>query len=163
MRVTTLSAECNDMSVDSTEVHIAVLQTEVTNLKQSIKLQAAEYERRLGELNHAHQIATERNAEFVSREAFEQRDKELDNRIRELNHKIDLRNSEVDARLESRAKEIDNRLEARNKELDSRTESRNKDVDIRLRDGDRFRWISIGASGVAGGLIGTFVSRFLLK
>ncbi len=49
---------------------IAVLQTEVVNLKESIKLQAIEYERRLTDLNHAHQRSVEDKAQFVSSEMF---------------------------------------------------------------------------------------------
>ena len=47
-------------------IHIARLQEQVKALQEAIKLQAAEYERRLAELNHAHKVAAQRNSEFVS-------------------------------------------------------------------------------------------------
>ena len=40
------------------------------DLRRALKLQAAEYERRLNQLNHAHEQNIERNAEFVSEEKF---------------------------------------------------------------------------------------------
>lgn len=52
-------------------VKIAILETRVSGLKENIDLQAKEYERRLQELNHAHQIQMDRNAQYISREAFE--------------------------------------------------------------------------------------------
>ncbi len=52
-------------------VRIAVLQEQITALKESIVLQAREYERRLSELNYAHQNQLDRNEQYVSRESWE--------------------------------------------------------------------------------------------
>jgi hypothetical protein len=49
---------------------IAVLETEVKNLKEAIKLQALEYERRLAELNHAHAQAVSDKNKFMTSELF---------------------------------------------------------------------------------------------
>ena len=60
---------------------IAVLQTELICAKDAVIKQAAEYERRLTELNHSHRQQVERNAHYVSREAWDLRNKELDSRL----------------------------------------------------------------------------------
>jgi hypothetical protein len=52
-------------------VRIAVLETQLVNADKAQELQAREYERRLQDLNHAHQQAMERNATFVSRELYD--------------------------------------------------------------------------------------------
>jgi hypothetical protein len=54
----------------SDETKIAVLQSEVANLKQSIILQAKEYERRLTELNHAHAQSTIDKSKFLAADMF---------------------------------------------------------------------------------------------
>ena len=100
-------------------VRIAVLESQLHGLRDNIVLQAKEYERRLSELNHEYQRQTERNAQYVSREAWELRSREIE-----------------------RAMEL-----------------RNKEVDSRLLAGDKWRWISIGASGAGGGLLGAFISK----
>ncbi len=52
-------------------VRLAVLETRLNGTIENITLQAREYERRLGELNHAHQQQVDRNAEYVSRELWD--------------------------------------------------------------------------------------------
>lgn len=63
----------DDQQQDTAELRtqIAVLENVVKNLERAIERQALEYERRLGELNHAHAQAMERNAEFIRREVWE--------------------------------------------------------------------------------------------
>ena len=56
---------------ESAEIKIAVLESLLQGLRENIALQAKEYERRLTELNHAHQNQIDRNAQYVSREAWE--------------------------------------------------------------------------------------------
>ncbi len=68
----------------TSHVRIAVLQEQITGLKDAIVLQAKENERRLQELNHAHQAQIDRNAQYVSREAFELRTREIDKWRREV-------------------------------------------------------------------------------
>jgi hypothetical protein len=58
-------------------VRIAVLETLLKKADEARALQAREYERRLQDLNHAHQQAMERNATFVSRELYESGVREL--------------------------------------------------------------------------------------
>ena len=52
-------------------IKIAVLETEVLGLKENIILQAKEYQRRLAELNHAHEQATSDKAAFLRKETFD--------------------------------------------------------------------------------------------
>ena len=59
-------------------VEIAVLKERITGMKGEISKQALEYERRLQELNHAHQQQQDRNAQYVSREAWEARNAMID-------------------------------------------------------------------------------------
>jgi hypothetical protein len=47
------------------DTRIAVLEERVKNREDALRLQAVEYQRRLDDLNHAHQMAQERNSEFV--------------------------------------------------------------------------------------------------
>lgn len=50
------------------DVEIGALQRDLMWMRENLKLQATEYERRLGELNHAHQQAQEKEREYVSLE-----------------------------------------------------------------------------------------------
>ena len=50
---------------------IAVLTERLRGVETARELQAKEYARRLEELNHAHREAKERNALFVTREAYD--------------------------------------------------------------------------------------------
>jgi hypothetical protein len=47
-----------------------LLKVRANGIEKALKLQAKEYERRLNQLNHAHEQNIERNAEFVSEEKF---------------------------------------------------------------------------------------------
>ncbi len=58
-------------------VKIAILETEVDNLREAIRLQANEYERRLTELNHAHARATDDRNKFVTTDLFYSKQDEL--------------------------------------------------------------------------------------
>ncbi len=58
-------------------VKIAILETEVDNLREAIRLQAAEYERRLSELNHEHARAREDRNKFVTTDLFYSKQDEL--------------------------------------------------------------------------------------
>jgi hypothetical protein len=57
---------------------IAVLQERLRGAELALQNQADEYERRLQELNHAHQQQMERNAEYVSREAWDAQNRAID-------------------------------------------------------------------------------------
>src|SRR5437667_5151568 len=73
-----MSSELELIEAKNVEDTIAELRTEIEILKvrleaanEAKQLQAREYERRLMELNHAHAEQVERNAQYVSREAFD--------------------------------------------------------------------------------------------
>lgn len=53
------------------DVRIAVLESRLLAAREAMELQAREYERRLAELNHAHENQAEQNSHFVSRELWE--------------------------------------------------------------------------------------------
>lgn len=57
---------------------IAVLESNIVWLKENVKLQANEYERRLTELNHAHAQATLDRNKYLSAEMFYSKMTELD-------------------------------------------------------------------------------------
>lgn len=82
---------CPSLEVLATrfEAHVTLLEERRRNdearreeTSNSLKLQAREYERRLGELNHAHAQAEQRNQNYVSKEIF-------DAVIREMHQKHD--------------------------------------------------------------------------
>lgn len=56
--------DCNEELI----VKIAVLQRDAIHLREAIKLQASEYERRLSELNHAHAQSTADKNKFATLE-----------------------------------------------------------------------------------------------
>ncbi len=58
-------------------IKIAVLEAELDSLRDAIKLQAQEYERRLTELNHAHSRATDDRNKFVTTDLFYSKQDEL--------------------------------------------------------------------------------------
>ena len=58
-------------------VRIAVLEEKVRSAAEAKTLQAAEYERRLTDLNHAHDQAMARNVDYVSRELHDAAVREL--------------------------------------------------------------------------------------
>ena len=72
------------MSDDSLICEIAVLKERLASTAEAIKKQAIEYERRLQELNHAHQQQMDRNAQYVSREAWEIYNGKMDDWRREV-------------------------------------------------------------------------------
>jgi hypothetical protein len=53
------------------------IESRLSSIEKALQLQAAEYMRRLDELNHAHQKAMEDKAEFLKKEVFEQGQKEV--------------------------------------------------------------------------------------
>ena len=59
------------MVANSLEVRLAVLEERVANRDDALALQAKEYERRLADLNHAHQLAEEKNRNYVTREVYD--------------------------------------------------------------------------------------------
>lgn len=65
-------------------VEIAVLKEKLAGVREAISKQALEYERRLQELNHAHQQQQDRNAQYVSREAWEARNEMMDDWRRDV-------------------------------------------------------------------------------
>jgi uncharacterized protein YjbK len=66
---------------ENLEVRLAVMESQMADLKHGIALQAREYERRLEELNHAHERQVESNRHYVSREAWELKHSELEIRV----------------------------------------------------------------------------------
>lgn len=65
----------------SDEVRLAILETLIAEMRRALDLQAREYERRLDDLNHAHQSAMEVQARYVTRELYEERHRELMRRM----------------------------------------------------------------------------------
>jgi hypothetical protein len=61
----------SELSSNEYSVRIAVLETRLHAADEARRLQAAEYERRLDLLNHAHQKALEERTVVVSRELFD--------------------------------------------------------------------------------------------
>ncbi len=111
-------------------VRLAVLETRLNGTLESISLQAKEYERRLGELNHSHQQQVDRNATYVSRELWDSKLTEWETWRRQ----IEQRNSAY---------------------LASATwESAQKEWDTWRRQIDQWRWISIGAAAASGAVAG---------
>lgn len=55
---------------DSDHVRLAVLEEVVRGMRSNLKLQAAEYSRRLGELNHAHEKQVQDQRTYVSEDKF---------------------------------------------------------------------------------------------
>lgn len=70
-----LDDHANDVAYRS---RIAVLESEVRNLKESIALQAREYERRLGELNGERARECEDRVHLMTREVCAERHEKLD-------------------------------------------------------------------------------------
>ncbi len=76
--------------------------------RRALELQAAEYERRLDTLNHAHEAAVEAQARTVPREVFDQYVKETEQRERALvNTQNDRFNVAVEA-INARVDELQN-------------------------------------------------------
>jgi hypothetical protein len=62
-------------------VEIAVLKSQLQDDARALEKQAREYERRLGELNHAHARALETAHNYVTRDIHDQINRELGDRI----------------------------------------------------------------------------------
>lgn len=62
---------------ENLKTEVAVLKEKIVCLISARDLQAAEYHRRLDELNHAHAKAEQKNADYLPRELFEQTIREL--------------------------------------------------------------------------------------
>lgn len=58
-------------------VRIAILETQITNLKENLTIQAREYERRLTDLNHAHAQSVSDKATYMTKELFDSKHEEL--------------------------------------------------------------------------------------
>jgi hypothetical protein len=56
--------------MDSDHDKIVALEVRVNGMKENITLQAREYERRLGELNHAHEKQVQDQATYISEDKF---------------------------------------------------------------------------------------------
>jgi hypothetical protein len=67
---------------------IAVLETKLDNVLVAIDKQAKEYERRLQELNHAHQQQMDRNATYIPRETYEANEKTYEARFANLSKQV---------------------------------------------------------------------------
>jgi hypothetical protein len=67
---------------------IAVIQTKLDNILIAIEKQAKEYERRLQELNHAHQQQMDRNATYIARETYEADGKTMDAKMGALSKQV---------------------------------------------------------------------------
>lgn len=68
--------ELRQLIDERTRYEREILSTRENLLKEALGKQASEYERRLNELNHAHQIAKENWQQSMPRELFEQWDRE---------------------------------------------------------------------------------------
>lgn len=85
-----------------------IREQQVMYVQRALELQAQEYERRLADLNHAHQQAVEAQARTVPRELFDQYVKETDARERALvNAQSDRFNVAIEA-INARVDELQN-------------------------------------------------------
>ena len=66
-----------DRALHDLAVRLSVLEERARGNAKRLKLQAKEYERRLAELNHAHQQQVERDADFVRLDKFDVHDKDM--------------------------------------------------------------------------------------
>jgi hypothetical protein len=90
-------------------VKIAVLEEKVQAAEREKILQAKEYERRLSDLNHAHEQAVKRNAEFVSSELHDAGMRELRTSVKTVEDKADA----IAKAVEEKATAITNKTEER--------------------------------------------------
>ncbi len=67
--------------ISALETKVEVILKDLDARKYALELQAIEYERRLEDLNHAHEIQTRRNAEYISRETHETKMDEINRRL----------------------------------------------------------------------------------
>lgn len=92
-------------------VRIAVLETKLQSADEARVLQAREYERRLQDLNHAHQQAVDRNATFVSRELYDSGVRELHLAIANVRKDSDSDAEKFDQRMSAQQKVFSDRLD----------------------------------------------------
>ena len=71
-------------------VEVAVLKTRVHGKEEALRIQAAEYERRLNDLNHAHALARDTLATYLPREIFEKEHAALQTRVEYNSKRIEL-------------------------------------------------------------------------
>jgi hypothetical protein len=76
-------------------VRIAILETKLHAADEARTLQAKEYERRLQDLNHAHQKAVEERATVVSRELYDSGIREVHVSINQNRELIDIVSAKV--------------------------------------------------------------------
>jgi len=65
------------METETPEIRIARLEERLKARDEALGLQAAEYERRLALLNHAHEAAQQRDSLFVSTERYDAHESDL--------------------------------------------------------------------------------------
>jgi hypothetical protein len=87
-------------------VRIAVLETQLAAAGDARDLQAREYERRLSDLNHAHQQASERNAEFVPRALHDSLERELRTLIKSVDDSMAARLGRISDRVDALSSKV---------------------------------------------------------
>lgn len=103
---------------ESVEVRIACLERDVAWMRENTKLQAVEYARRLEVLNHAHELAVEKEKEFVSTDYYVAEHKSLAlGQIAELKAEREARERAID-RVNEKFEDYVTRYEARQREID---------------------------------------------
>ncbi len=117
-----LLRELLDARIESIQ---ALSRLELGKMEQARAIQAAEYERRLEALNHAHEQARETLATYLPREAFESFVKEQTRReeLRAKASAIALSVAETRERLETAVKDLASSVEKTQKEVTGRLES----------------------------------------
>jgi hypothetical protein len=69
---------------------VAVLEERIANAKETLDKQAKEYERRLDELNHAHERSIEDKLEFLEKSVYEKSEDEHDQWRRAVATRLDV-------------------------------------------------------------------------
>ena len=69
-------------------VEVAVLKTRVSGKEEALNIAAREYERRLTDLNHAHQLARDTLQTYLPREIFEKEHAALESKVTETEREI---------------------------------------------------------------------------
>lgn len=101
-------SELRQLMDERTRYEREILSTRENLLKEALLKQASEYERRLSELNHAHQTAMENWARSMPRELFEQWEREYQKWKEGIQYTITrLVSVEALDRIDSRLKEIE--------------------------------------------------------
>jgi len=78
------------MSEQDLILKVAVLEERIANAKESLEKQAREYERRLTELNHAHEQSVEDKMDFLERSVYEKSEDEHDQWRRSVATRLDI-------------------------------------------------------------------------